>query len=248
MVIEVRRLESTPRELIRNMSLFLREVVMSLISCPECQHDVSDRAAACPNCGLPADLMTSTTFPRNPPLLPPTPLVDTAPTRESGRPIDTAADRQPALAESTDCTTVSKPTPAAPPVQRATSRTLEQRREPKDGLFDLPVWLAGIAAVIGGIAVAYLLTPADYHEAIREFSAPSPKNALGWDVATTRNILIWVAVLISFRIGRWTGWRDCQKGKDAPLMQLLFRLITSRKAKAGSLDHLSDDGQRITNA
>ena len=25
---------------------------MSLINCPECQHTVSDKAAACPNCGF----------------------------------------------------------------------------------------------------------------------------------------------------------------------------------------------------
>ena len=26
---------------------------MALISCPECSHEVSDQAAACPNCGFP---------------------------------------------------------------------------------------------------------------------------------------------------------------------------------------------------
>lgn len=33
---------------------------MSLLKCPECQHDVSDKAAACPHCGYPMNSPTST--------------------------------------------------------------------------------------------------------------------------------------------------------------------------------------------
>lgn len=33
---------------------------MSILKCPECQHDVSDKAAACPHCGYPVNSPTST--------------------------------------------------------------------------------------------------------------------------------------------------------------------------------------------
>ena len=33
---------------------------MALLKCPECQHDVSDKAAACPHCGYPINSPTST--------------------------------------------------------------------------------------------------------------------------------------------------------------------------------------------
>ena len=33
---------------------------MSLITCPECGKKISDKAAACPNCGLPAEFFHST--------------------------------------------------------------------------------------------------------------------------------------------------------------------------------------------
>ncbi len=36
---------------------------MALLKCPECAHDVSDKAVACPNCGYPMN-MPSTTKPR----------------------------------------------------------------------------------------------------------------------------------------------------------------------------------------
>lgn len=33
---------------------------MALLKCPECTHDVSDKAASCPNCGYPMNMQTST--------------------------------------------------------------------------------------------------------------------------------------------------------------------------------------------
>jgi hypothetical protein len=30
-----------------------RDAAMALINCPECNHEISDRAATCPNCGYP---------------------------------------------------------------------------------------------------------------------------------------------------------------------------------------------------
>lgn len=33
---------------------------MTLLKCPECQHDVSDKASACPHCGYPINSLTST--------------------------------------------------------------------------------------------------------------------------------------------------------------------------------------------
>ena len=33
---------------------------MALLKCPECNHNVSDKAAACPHCGYPMNSPTST--------------------------------------------------------------------------------------------------------------------------------------------------------------------------------------------
>lgn len=33
---------------------------MALLKCPECKHDVSDKATACPHCGYPMNSPTST--------------------------------------------------------------------------------------------------------------------------------------------------------------------------------------------
>ena len=33
---------------------------MALLKCPECKHDVSDKASACPHCGYPISSPTST--------------------------------------------------------------------------------------------------------------------------------------------------------------------------------------------
>ena len=38
---------------------------MSLLKCPECQHDVSDKAAACPHCGYPMQTDSKTRKPQN---------------------------------------------------------------------------------------------------------------------------------------------------------------------------------------
>ena len=37
---------------------------MGLIKCPECQHDVSDKAAACPKCGYPIAAYTQSAQPQ----------------------------------------------------------------------------------------------------------------------------------------------------------------------------------------
>ena len=36
---------------------------MALISCPECEHSISDKAYSCPSCGYPMNVVSSKTFP-----------------------------------------------------------------------------------------------------------------------------------------------------------------------------------------
>ena len=47
---------------------------MALINCPECNKEISDKAGACPNCGLPLEKL----LPVTPPSTPPATIVETA--------------------------------------------------------------------------------------------------------------------------------------------------------------------------